>query len=85
MTSLALDVRELSLAEIDFVSGADRPVSGETVGAAVGGGVGAALGGLFGGNLGAAAGGAAGAILGAYIVNNWRDLAEMQAANRTPL
>lgn len=84
MTTMTLDMRELTFDEIDFVSGADKKPSAETVGAAVGGAVGAVAGSAAGA-AGTAVGGMVGALVGAYIAINWKDLAEMQAANRTPL
>lgn len=61
MTALAMDVRELSLDEIDFVGGADIRDA-----ALVGAGVGALLG-AVGGPVTAAAGAGVGAVIGALI------------------
>ena len=70
MTALAMDVRELSFDEIDYVSGGYTAPSRETVGAAVGGAVGTVAGAVVGNVIGGAIGGAAGAIGGAWLALN---------------
>lgn len=70
MMALAMDVRELSFDEIDYVSGGYQGPSRETVGGAIGGAVGTVVGAAAGGVIGGAIGGAAGVIGGAWIALN---------------
>lgn len=73
MTAMALDVRELSLEEIDWVNGADRgdaAAGGAAVGVTLGAAAGAYVGGVAGtpfAGIGAFPGAAVGTIIGAVI------------------
>jgi hypothetical protein len=66
MTALALDVRELSVDEMDEVSGGARAAAvAFLVGASAGAFIGAMIGGPAGGAVGFLAGGAAGVLIDA--------------------